>query len=254
MSILQEAFGNDDTEGDHNIRSVLGAVILVANPIYPSTIATLLGFDIGDVLPLLSSVHSLLILQEGINHPVQPFHKSFPDFIINPAHCINERFCVSPPDQHTELLVGCLKLMNRRLEQNTCRLPDGVINSKVNDLRERAEKHIDQSLQYACRSWHKHLIGTVAEHMPKATPILHQFLGGKLLFWLEVLSILGAVREAVDALEVAAKLLEVCQVLPVTPDEFTEFIHTGYRHHQPLILSMIAFDLLLDSLRSSHCG
>jgi len=30
------------------------------------------------------------------------------------------------------------------------------------------------------------------------------------LFWLEVLSVLGTIRNAVDALEVAAKWLEVC--------------------------------------------
>jgi len=209
MSILQDAFSDDDAEGDPNIRSVLGAMILATNPLSPSTIAILLGSDIEDVCPLLSSIHSLLILQECVDHPVRPFHKSFPDFITNPARCVNERFCVSPPDHHAELLVGCLRLMNRRLERNMCRLPDGIINSEVDNLREKAEEYIDHGLQYACRSWHRHLIGTVAAHMPKVTPILHQFLGEKLLFWLEVLSIFGAVRVAVDALDVAAKLLEV---------------------------------------------
>jgi len=38
MSILQAAFGHDDPENDHKICSVLGAVMLAANPLSPSTI------------------------------------------------------------------------------------------------------------------------------------------------------------------------------------------------------------------------
>ena len=189
---------------------MLGAVILAANPLSPSTIATLLGIDTEDVVPLLSSVHSLLILHEDVYCPVQSFHKSFPDFIVDPTRCINQRFLVSPPDHHTDLLIACLELMNRKLEQNMCQLPDGIVNSEVEDLRQRAERYIDHGLRYACRSWHKHLVDTVPVRALEITSILHQFLEGKFLFWLEVLSILGAAREAIDALEVAAKWLNVC--------------------------------------------
>jgi len=151
-SILQEAFGDDDPEDDPKVRSVLGAVVLAVNPLSPSIIATLLNFDTEDVFPLLSSVHSLLILQEDVDRPVRSFHKSFPDFITDPAQCANQRFHVSPPDHHPELLIGCLELMNRRLERNMCKLPDAVTNSEVDDLGERTERYIDQGLRYACRS------------------------------------------------------------------------------------------------------
>ena len=250
MSILQGAFGNDDPEGDRNIRSVLGAVILVTNPLSPSTIATLLGIDIGDVFPLLSSVHSLLILQEGVGHLVRPFHKSFPDFIVDPARCTDQRFRISPPDHHAELLVGCLELMNRSLERNMCSLPDCVMNSEVVDLKKRAEEYINPGLQYACRSWHKHLIGSISAHMVKITPVLHRFLEQRFLFWLEVLSVLGAVREAVDALEEAARSLEVCQVFIL--DAFPKFeVHPWCRHHKLSTSSMTVFDLSPHSSRSS---
>ena len=77
-------------------------------------------------------------------------------------------------------------------------------------MRKRTEKYIDCGLQYACSSWHQHLIGTTPSHAPEVTPILHQFLERKLLFWLEVLSVLGIAREAVSALDAAIKWLEVC--------------------------------------------
>ena len=210
MSILQEAFQDYDTEDGPDVRSVLGAVILARNPPSPSTIATLLGFDAEDVFPLLSSAHSLLILQEDVDHPVRTFHKSFPDFIVDPTRCSNPRFLVNPSDQHLILLVGCLDLMNRTLKQNMCGLPDGVASSEVSDLRERAEQYIGDALEYVCRSWHKHLVGKMSA---RTLEILHQFLTEKFLFWLEVLSVLGAVREAVDALESIIKWLDVRYIL-----------------------------------------
>jgi len=209
-SILQEAFGDGYPEDDPKVRSVLGAVVLAANPLSPSAIAALLGFDVEEVSPILSSVHSLLTLQEGDDQPVRPFHKSFPDFIVDPARCANSRFRVCPPDQHKELLIGCLELMNRSLEPNICKLPDGVMNSEVEDLKERTKEYIHRDLEYSCRSWHKHLVNTTPVHRPEITPALHHFMEGKFIFWLEVLSILGAARDAVNALEAAASWLDVC--------------------------------------------
>ena len=211
MSILQEAFSGGGLRDDLEVRSVLGAVVLAANPLSPAAIAALLGVDLTNVSLQLSSIHSLLILQDD-DHPVRSFHKSFPDFIIDSTRCTNERFHVSPPSHHLELLLGCIELMNQTLEKNMCKIPDAVTNSEVDDLQERVEQCVDHTLQYACRSWHKHLVGLHAfpAHMSKITPILHQFLEEKFLFWLEVLSVLGTVRDAVDALVVAAEQLEVC--------------------------------------------
>ena len=201
-SILREAFGSDGPENDLRVRSILGAVVLAVNPLSPSAIATLLGFEPEEVYPILSLVQSLLILQEDVDQPVRPFHKSFPDFVVDPARCTNQRFRVYPPDQHVELLGGCLGTMNRELERNMCKLPDGVANSEVIDLKERTEEHIGQTLKYACKSWHKHLVGMIPADV---TPVLREFMEKKLLFWLEVLSVLGVAREAVDALEATTR-------------------------------------------------
>ena len=214
-SILKGAFGNENLKDDAEACSILGAVVLATNPPSPSTIAMLLGFDAEDVHLSLSSVNSLLILQENIDSPVRPFHKSFPDFITDPTRCTNKRFYIHPPDHHPRLLFSCLDLMNLKLEKNMCKLPDAVANSDVADLKERIREHINPALQYACLSWHMHLIeaDTTPTCAPTITPALRQFLETKFLFWLEVLSVLGAVRNAVEALQVAMDWLEVCQIL-----------------------------------------
>jgi len=250
-TILQEAFGDDGLRNDPRIRSVLGAVILATNPLPPSAIAAFLGFDVEDVFPLLSSFHSLLILQSDANHPVRPFHKSFPDFLVDSTRCNNPRFYISPPDHHSELVIGCLELMNRMLKKNMFGFPDGSTNDEADGLRKRAEGNIDHGLRYACESWHKHLVGanTAQTHKAKITPILRQFLEQKFLFWLEVLSILGIVRDAIDALEVARKWLEVRRDCML--DGFHEFVHTLSRNQRPSTWSMTTFDLSPDFLRSS---
>ena len=212
LSILQEAFGDDDPEDDPKIRSILGTVILAANPLSPSSIAILLGLDVEDVFPPLLSAHSLLILHEDVDQPVRSFHKSFPDFIVDPTRCTEQRFRVCPADHHTELVVGCLKLLDQELERNMCKLPDWVINSEVDDMKDRIGQYIGQALEYACRSWHKHLVEATPASKPDIMPILHRFLERKFLFWLEALSVLKAAREAVDALEAAGRWLDVRQI------------------------------------------
>ena len=208
MTILQEAFDDDDPEIDPKIHAVLGAIVLATNPLSPSSIATIIGLDTRDITPLLSSVHSLLILPEDINHPVRPFHKSFPDFLTNPTRCTNQRFHI-PPCHNLELLVSLLKLMNQTLEKNMCHLPEAVKNSEVDNLKERTEECINHALQYACKSWHKHLVNEPTNNRHEITSALRYFLEKKFLCWLEVLSVLGAMRNAIDALQVAIKWLDV---------------------------------------------
>ena len=211
-SILQDAFGDCNPEDDTKGRSVLSAVALAENPLSPSAIATLLGFDAKYVLHVLSLANSLLILQEDPNHPVRPFNRSFPDFITDPTRCTDRRFYISPPDRHLELLTVCLNLMNRAPEKDTRKLPDVIANPDVSDLKERSKKYVNPALRYACVSWHVHLIGAraIPAHGSTITPTLHQFLEKRFLPWLEVLNILGAARNAVEVLEDVVYWLPVC--------------------------------------------
>ena len=209
-SILREAFRKSGNEDNAMVRSVLSAVVLVTNPLSPSAIAALTGFECDEVVLLLESIQSLLVLHEDIDHPIQPFHKSFPDFITDPDRCTDQRFHVSP-DYHTELFLHFLEYMGESLKKNICSVPDYILNSEVEDLPERIEESgIRRVLEHACRSWYKHLI--VTKHRTSdVLSALRDFLEEKFVFWLEVLSVLGAVGDATRALSAAVKWLnEVC--------------------------------------------
>ena len=212
MSIFQKSFRKNKVKDDAMVCSILSATLLVTNPLSLSAIATLTGFRCDQVQHLLELIQSLLILPEDPNHPIQPFHKSFPDFITDPTRCSDPCFYISP-DYHIELLLYCLKLMGKSLERNMCSIPDYAVNCEVEDLSKRVEESgIHGALEYASRSWHKHLI-SADHHTEDVISALCDFLGKKFLFWLEVLSVLGAVSDAVHALTATAKWLnEVWQL------------------------------------------
>ena len=208
--ILQTAFSEGDPEVYYRIRSAIGAVVLLVNPLPSSAIAQLVGLDPGEVVLFLTLVQSLLILDDDFTQPVKPFHKSFPDFITNPSRCADTRFYISPNEMHLELVMDCLRMMNDGLEQNLLSLPDYALNSEVDDLERRIDDRISIALRYACLSWHNHLIETEGD-ISGVVSYLRIFLEEKFLAWLEVASVIGAVGGAAVGLErLVPWLQEVC--------------------------------------------
>ena len=200
LSSFQSAFDGMDAEDDEQVRFVIGTVVLAVNPLPPSAIATLVDLGKQQVMDLLRLVQSLLKLSEDPDSPVLPFHKSFPDFITDQHRCPNERFYISPEAGHLRLALNCLKLMNGSLRQNLLSLPDYALNSEVEDLEARIGERISVALQYACKSWCSHLIEAKGD-VAVIVSALRSFLQEGFLAWLEVLSVIGAARDAVVALE-----------------------------------------------------
>jgi hypothetical protein len=204
-SILYAAFSKNKANNDVVVRSVLGAVVLAANPLPPSAIAALMGFNPNVVKSLLQLVQSLLVLHEDVDQPTRPFHKSFPDFITDPSRCSDTRFYISF-DLHADLVLRCLGLMDGSLKKNMFSLPDYSLNSDVEGLQSVGKTTLGGALVYACRSWYNHFV--VTEHLiPDVLSALRRFLERNFLFWLEVLSVLGVLGVAARALNATLKWL-----------------------------------------------
>lgn len=210
LSTLQAAFRVANAEDDEKVRLVVGAVILAVNPLPPSSIAILINLRKPQVVKLLQLIQSLLKLPEDHDSPVVPFHKSFPDFLVDPLRCSNQRFHVPPNAGHLKLALSCLKLMNDGLERNLLSLPDYSLNSEVGDLEAKIGSKINNPLQYACKSWCNHLTEIKGDVTP-LIPVLKRFLQEGFLAWLEVLSVIGAGGDSVLTLErLIPWLQEVC--------------------------------------------
>jgi len=181
----------DNEEPHSRFRTVVGAVLLVFNPLSVQTLSGLLG--VPGVSTTLHPLHSLLLVPTSNAAPVHIFHKSFPDFLMDTKRCTNHRFFIDPPIHHREILLSCLNVMKERLKKNICNLEDHVLLSEVRDLPERRMAHIGDTLGYACCFWSNHLMGIPGSGpgVEKVWKAIDEFFTMHLLFWIEVLSLTG---------------------------------------------------------------
>ena len=203
--VMQQAFLNiraDDGKFYSRFRSVVGAVLLVFNPLTVTALSDLL--EISYVSTTLRSLHSLLIIPatELDPTPIHALHKSFPDFLMDPGRCTDQRFYVKPSIHHREILLSCLRMMKTGLKQNICQLEDHALLSEVEDLARWRNAYIGDALGYACQFWTKHLTGATSnihdiEEVDKA---IKDFFETSLLFWIEVLIIMENLDVGVYAL------------------------------------------------------
>ena len=203
--VLQQAFINvhpDNSQKHHCFRTVVGTILLILNPLSIKSLSDLLGHNTQYIKNTIRSIHSLLHVPEGTEDPIRIFHKSFPDFLMDPHRCKDTRFFVEPEGSHVEILLACLRLMGERLKKNICKLDDYAILSEVEDLSVHRKAHIGDALEYACRFWTRHLLGTPSNtpHLKEVHSGIDKFFAVHLLYWIEVLAITGDLGIAVDSL------------------------------------------------------
>jgi len=182
-------------------RSVLGAVLLVFNPLPVGVLSTLLRQS--KIPTTLRSLHSLLLIPKSEAKPVQIFHKSFPDFLMDPERCTTERFFINSSVHHQEILLLCLSLMKERLKKNICNLEDYTSLDNIEDLSTYCKVQIGDALGYACQFWAKHLaeVPNSGQGVEEVHIAIHEFFPTYFLLWIEVLSLMGALDVGVYALK-----------------------------------------------------
>ena len=205
--ILELAFQNADS-GEQQLysrfRNVVGAVLLVFRPLSRKTLSSLLR-NCGTpshISTTLRFLHSLLNVPDSEDDPIRVFHKSFPDFLTDRTRCKDNRFLVDPAVHHEEILFSCLDLMKKRLKKNICGLDDYAVLGEIDDLTTRVETCIGVSLEYACRFWTRHLASVPGDgpHAKRVEEAIGEFFTKCLLYWIEVLSLVGHLGVAVYAI------------------------------------------------------
>ena len=188
----------------HCFRSAVGAVLLAFNPLSMSSLSDLLG-DFNTpfhVSTTLGSLHSLLLIPDGIEDLIHVFHKSFPDFLMDPKRCQDTQFYVDLSVHHTEMLLSCLHLMEERLKRNICNLDNDTVLSDIDDLSDCRKEHIGEALEYACQFWTKHLVMSPSSgpNSGRVQKAIDRFFTTHLLFWIEVLIIMGKLDVGVHSI------------------------------------------------------
>ena len=190
--ILEQAAADMDTDRDNKeiysrFKTVVGAILLVFNPLSARALSDLL--KVPNTYTTLHSLHSLLLIPDVPEDPIRIFHKSFPDFLTDPNRCNNEIFFVEPTIHHVGVLLSCLRLMRGRFKRNICNLGDYIVLSRVEDLSTRRKDCVGDALEYACKYWTKHLLCIPGDspHIQEVHEAIDQFFKTHLLHWIEVL-------------------------------------------------------------------
>jgi len=192
---------NVDAEEVHSrFKTAVGTVLLVFNPLSTRALSDLLR--VPSVSTAICSLHSLLLVPESIEDPIRAFHKSFPDFLMDPVRCKDKWFFVEPAVHHTEILLSCLSLMGESLKRNICNLDDYTVLSEVKDLPTCQKDHIGDALEYACQFWAKHLLMVPGSgsHVGRIQKAIEKFFTTHLLYWIEVLALTGNLDVGVYAM------------------------------------------------------
>ena len=219
--VLEQAFHDDypsDSQGCLHFQTVVGTVLLIFNPLSVKGLSELLGCSRQHIQNTIRSLHSLLLVPESTEDPIQIFHKSFPDFLLDQDRCQDKQFYVEPPGHHAEILLGSLRLMEKRLKRNICNLDDYTVISEVKDLSTLKKDHIGDALEYACKYWTKHLLGVPSNnpHAEEVQKTIDKFFTVHFLHWIEVLALTGNLGIGVHAMNDVEQWYCLVSVVQIT--------------------------------------
>lgn len=183
------------------LRSILGAIILLYQPLSSSALSGILNILPSRLEARLGGLHSLLSVPPTDSGYVRIHHKSFPDYLTDHVRCSNDGFYIDPSAYHAELAIVCLTYMKKKLRKNICSLPRYAMNSVLPLVKRR--EHIGESLEYACQFWPQHVCAAAhsGEHVGRLLPVLCEFLMERQVLWFEVLSLLDDIHNSISSLQ-----------------------------------------------------
>ena len=205
-TVLEQAFHGvpgDTSQKYLRFQAVVGTILLIFNPLSIEGLSELLGYGIHHIRTTIRPLHSLLLVPESTEDPISIFHKSFPDFLLDPDRCQDKKFFVESTNCHAEILLACLRLMGKRLKRNICSLDEYAVLSDLDNLSTLKKIHIGDSLEYACQFWAKHLLGVPnnSPHAEEVQKAIDNFFTVHLLDWIEVLALTGSLTVGVFAMD-----------------------------------------------------
>ena len=216
--VLTHAFPNISSRLAGRLKIILGTIILLRDGLSPQSLERLLNMNVNaeqtnlsptSVRGTLVHLHSVIIIPEDNDKVIRLLHPSFFDFLTDRDRCLHPKLVVDTTAQHTLLAHACLGAM-RDLRRNICKIESPTIhNTEVDDLPSRIKQYIPPHLQYACRHWVSHFMNAMVSDV--LIDLLRLLCSEGLLYWVEVCSLLGDLRNLLLSLDVAQRALTVCQ-------------------------------------------
>ena len=136
---------------------------------------------------VLKSLHAVLYIE---NDKVLTYHKSFTDFMFDQKRA--KEFCCDQAKHHRLLTDCCFRVMGE-LKFNIANIESSFLFDRDNSALPHAIKqNITPVLSYSCRNWDHHLSAAASTNLDALCDILSKFLQLRVLFWIEVMNLLGS--------------------------------------------------------------
>lgn len=198
-SVIESRVGRDK----ESFRRAIGFVIVASSyrPLCDETIAAFAGLQTRVVRTWVDRLNSLVYQDRGGERGIRVRHISIIDFITS-SDCPRE-FRVSREQANLELGMACLTTMINELKLNICKIETSFVsNDDIKDLPHRIQENMSDALQYSCVHWASHISAAAFPASPLvAQRITRLFEGGRPLYWIEALSLMGKVTAGVRALK-----------------------------------------------------
>jgi len=192
-TVVKASFGHGlEKEEIKAVTSVLGAIIFAKQPLNDTVLIKLPGAE---------SLGTLQFIRNGLmsvidSGPILHFHhRSFEDFLLSSSfrQALPKLSDVQNQDLHERQLAAlCLNCMvSSELHFNMCNLESS--NIKNVDILDTIKSAISPLLSYSSMFWADHLVHIPCEET--SMEVVKFVMYEKLLFWIEVMSLLGKTHE-----------------------------------------------------------
>jgi hypothetical protein len=218
-TVLESVVDSDHSKDAAVLHAILGAVFVAAGnrPLSAEALSVFLRADRefedesgATVRNWVCALHAVLYEDQsaGMRGAVRAYHPSFLDFLEKK---LASGLQFSLAQVHRLMFNGCMRTMDTELKFNICQLYDALLlNKDVPDLDDRISSLISEALQYSSLFWFAHLSNSDLKHDGQAISSVSALLGTeKFAFWLEVLSLLGAVGRGCAILHECAVFMKV---------------------------------------------
>lgn len=148
---------------------------------------------------ILADLNSLLFVPTSSSEPIRLTHTSIRDLFVDRDRCDGGLYWVDVKQNHQRLANACILQMNQQLRENICNLND--LSKPKSEVQDIVAREVSKGVQYCCRSWSIHLTKgeqaspSGAEHQSPPERYFELFSEEKILYWLEVMSLVGIFSE-----------------------------------------------------------
>ncbi|KAF3140671.1 hypothetical protein TWF703_002877 [Orbilia oligospora] len=190
-------------------RQVVGPIVILSEPLSAAALAGLLGVNQDVIHWSLRHLHSVLNVPKDQDSDIRLLHPSFRDFLLDEKRCHDLQFWIDKKMAHQQLAACCLKRLScshSGLKLDICNLKHPGISIEEIDPS-LATKTIPPEMQYACQYYAQHLQFS-EEYQCDGSPV-DIFLRRHFLHWLEALSLIGKISQAVHAIALLKSRVDV---------------------------------------------